>query len=161
MKLLNMALFFALIVALCSASAAAQHSTASTPAVRSPEIVLKEFYKWYIHAGSHDIDPFKTDKATLKKYVTARFIREIERNDKLPEGEGFDADYFLQTQDPLPSSNANNEAAWLKSISVSKVALKATTATAVVTFLDGYPKVKVTLILEGGVWKIDRVKDGR
>jgi hypothetical protein len=161
MKLLNRVLFCALIVALCSTPAAAQHSTASTPAGRSPEIVLKEFYKWYIHAGSHDIDPFKTDKATLKKYITVRFIREIERNDKLPEGEGFDADYFLQTQDPLPSSNANNEAAWLKSISVSKVARKATTATAIVTFLDGYPKVKVTLILEGGLWKIDRVKDGR
>ncbi len=161
MKLQNMALFFALIVALGSTSVAAQHSAAPKPAVRSPEIVLKEFYKWYIHAGSHDIDPFKTDRTTLKKYVSVRFIREIDRNDKLPEGEGFDADYFLQTQDPLPSSDANNEADWLKSIAVSKVALKATTATAIVTFLDGYPKVKVSLILEGGVWKIDKVKDGR
>src|SRR5712692_2521771 len=159
MKLLNLSLFFALTVALCSTSTGAQHSTESKPAVRSPEIVLKEFYKWYIHAGSHDIDPLKKDKATLMKYVTVRFIREIERNDKLPEGEGFDADYFLQTQDPLPSSQANNEADWLKSISVSKVALKGSTATAIVTFLDGYPKVKVSLILEGGVWKIDKVKD--
>ena len=157
MRLLNKVLFFALIL-LCNTSVGAQHSTASTPAVRSPEIVLKEFYKWYIHAGSHDIDPFKTDKATLKKYVTVRFIREIERNDKLPEGQGFDADYFLQTQDPLPSSEANNEAEWLKSITVSKVAIKATTATAIVTFLDAYPKVKINLILEGGVWKIDNVK---
>ena len=160
MRLLNMTLFFAL-VALSSMSVSAQHSTARTPAVRSPEIVLKEFYKWYIHAGSHDIDPFKKDKATLRKYVTVRFIREIERNDKLPEGEGFDADYFLQTQDPLPSSGANNEADWLKSISVSKIAIKGTTATAIVTFFDGYPKVKVSLILEGGVWKIDKVKDAR
>jgi len=161
MKPPNMTLFFALIVALCSTSVRAQHPTASTPAVRSPEIVLKEFYKWYIHAGSHDIDPFKKDRATLKKYVTARFIHEIERNDKLPEGEGFDADYFLQTQDPLPSSGANNEGDWLKSISVSKVVLKGTTATAIVTFLDGYPRVKVSLILEAGAWKIDKVKDGR
>src|SRR6266496_1389291 len=145
MKLLTMNSFFALIVALCSTSVGAQHSVASTPAVRSPEVVLKEFYKWYIHAGSRDIDPFKTDKATLKKYVTVRFIREIERNDKLPEGQGFDADYFLQTQDPLPSSQANNEADWLKSISVSKVAINATTATAIVTFFDGYPRVKVSL----------------
>src|SRR2546428_1258918 len=157
MILRNMNLTCLLIVALFSTSAG-QHSTASKPAVRSPEVVLKEFYKWYIHAGSHNIDPFKTDKATLKKYVTVRFIREIERNDKLPEGQGFDADYFLQTQDPLPSSEANNEAEWLKSITVSKVAIKATTATAIVTFLDGYPKVKINLILEGGVWKIDNVK---
>ena len=161
MNLRNMILFCAVIVALFNTSVSAQHSTAPTPAVRSPEIVLKEFYKWYIHAGSHDIDPFKKDKATLRKYVTVRFIREIERNDKLPEGEGFDADYFLQTQDPLPSSGANNEADWLKSISVSKIAIKGTTATAIVTFFDGYPKVKVSLILEGGVWKIDKVKDAR
>lgn len=161
MKLLNMSLICALTVVLSGAPVAAQRATASSPAAaRSPEVVLREFYKWYIHALSHDVDPLKADKATLKKYVTLRFIREIERNDKLPEGEGFDADYFLRTQDPLPSSDANNEADWLKSISVSKVALKATTATAVVTFLDGYPKVKVGLVEEGGVWKIDDVKDG-
>ncbi len=82
MKPRKMTLIFALMVALCSMSAA-QHSTARTPAVRSPEIVLKEFYKWYIHAGSHDIDPFKKDKATLRKYVTVRFIREIEREKAL------------------------------------------------------------------------------
>lgn len=161
MKLLNITLYFALIVALCSTSVNAQHTTGPASAVRSPEIVLREFYKWYIHAGSHDIDPFKTDKASLRKYVTVRFIREIERNDKLPEGQGFDADYFLQTQDPLPSSQANNEAEWLKSISVSKITLKGTTATAIVTFFDGYPKVRVSLILEAGAWKIDKVKDGR
>jgi hypothetical protein len=143
-----------------SVSVVAQRKPPNT-AAQSPEVVLKEFYRWYIHAGSHDIDSLKTDKATFRKYVTARFIREIERNDKLPEGEGFDADYFLQTQDPLPSSQANNEADWLKSISVSKVALTATTATAMVTFLDGYPKVKVTLIKEGMAWKIDRVHDAR
>jgi hypothetical protein len=48
-----------------------------------------------------------------------------------------------------------------KSFSVSKVALKANTATAIVTFLDGYPKVKVSLTKEGGLWKIDKVKDAR
>jgi hypothetical protein len=161
MKLLNMRLICALTVALLSTSAVAQRATAPSPAAaRSPEVVLREFYKWYIHDLSQDVDPLKADKAALRKYVTVRFIREIERNEKLPEGEGFDADYFLQTQDPLPSSDANNEADWLKSISVSKVAPKATTATAVVTFLDGYPKVKVSLVEEGGVWKIDDVKDG-
>jgi hypothetical protein len=159
MKLTNMAALFALIVMICSAPIVAQRTTRPSAAVRSPEVVLREFYKWYIHAGSHDIDPLKTDKATFRKYVSARFIREIERNERLPEGEGFDADYFLQTQDPLPSSDANNEAEWLKSISVSRVAVKGTTATAIVTFFAGYPKVKVSLIQEGGVWKINHVAD--
>jgi len=78
MKLQNMVLFCALIVAVCCTSVGAQHSTASKPAVRSPEIVLKEFYKWYIHAGIHGINPFKGKaRVTLKKYVTARYIRLI------------------------------------------------------------------------------------
>jgi hypothetical protein len=31
--------------------------------------------------------------------------------------------------------------------------------TAIVTFDDGYPKVKVSLSTEGGVWKVDNVED--
>src|SRR5205823_3310430 len=55
-------------VALPSTSAVAQGTTTSSPLDRSPEIIVKEFYKWYIHSVSHQIDPFKTDKATLKKF---------------------------------------------------------------------------------------------
>ena len=157
MKLSITALFFALIVIIGVVPVVAQRTLRPPAAARSPEVVLLEFYKWYIHAGCHDLDVFKKDKATLKKYVTVRFIREIERNERLPEGQGFDADYFLQTQDPLPSSQDNNEAEWLKHIVVSKVAIKGTTATAMVTFFDGYPKVRVTLMQEAGAWKINRV----
>jgi hypothetical protein len=163
-----MVLFFALIVALCSTSVAAQLSTASAPAVRSPEIVLKEFYTWYIHAGIHNIDPFKGKaRVTLMKYVTARYIGFRDRNERLVKNgrdpaDVWDSDYFLDTQDPTPSPNSGyKEADWLKNLSVSKVVIKGATATAIVTFLDGYPKVKVSLILEGGVWKIDKVKDAR
>jgi hypothetical protein len=90
--------------ALLLQQAAAQHPTASTPAVRSPEIVIKEFYKWYIHDvnGQGSNSPWKTTKgrAILKKYVTLRFIRAIDRNEKLPEdADAFDADYFLLDQD--------------------------------------------------------------
>jgi hypothetical protein len=66
----------------------------------------------------------------------------------LPEGEGFDADYFLLDQDTSGFSEKN--------ISVSGVAVKGATATAIVTFGS---KVKVSLIQEGGVWKIDKVKN--
>ena len=118
---------------------------------RSPEIVLREFYKWYIHSISRNVDPLKAGKATLKNYVTLRFIRVIERNDKLPEGEGFDADYFLQTQE--------DSSVTAKNIVVSNVAVKGATASAVVTFDEGYPRVRVSLIQEGGAWKIDNVKN--
>jgi Protein of unknown function (DUF3828) len=146
-----MSLICALMIALFSTSEAAQRTTASSPVARSPEVVLKEFYKWYIHSVSHQIDPLKAGKATLRKYVTLRFIRVIERNEKLPEGEGFDADYFLQTQEDSSVTDRN--------ISVSNVAVRGATATAIVTFDDGYPKVKVSLSKEGGVWKIDNVED--
>jgi Protein of unknown function (DUF3828) len=155
MKLLNIVLFFALIVALCSTSVAAQHSAASMPAVRSPEIVLKEFYKWYIHSINpykKATDPWGAGLATLKKYVTLRYIRATERNEKLPEGKGWDADYFLLDQDTSGYSEKN--------ISVSKVMIKGATATAIVTF-DQAGMVKVSLIQEGAVWKIDKVKNDR
>ena len=169
MKRLTLALFSLLIVVLCGISVVAQRRTATPPVARSPEIVLKEFYTWYIHADFHDIDPFKGKaRVTLKKYVTARFIREMDKNEKLvaesglESGEAFDADYFLQTQDPLPDKDSDlKETDWLKSMSVSKVAVRGSTATAIVTFLGGYPKVKVSLIKEGAVWKINNVKDAR
>jgi hypothetical protein len=157
MKLQNMTLFFALIVALCSTSVAAQRTTAPSSAVRSPEVVIKEFYKWYIHDvnGQGSNSPWKTTKgrAILKKYVTLRFIRAIDSNEKLPEdADAFDADYFLLDQDTSGYS--------VKSISLSKVAVKGATATAIVSFYRGDDRgVTVTLRQEGRVWKIDKVKD--
>jgi Skp family chaperone for outer membrane proteins len=74
MKLLTLVLFFGLIVAFSSTSAAAQHQAASSLAIRSPEVVLKEFYQWYIREvnGPSNNYPWKTTRgrATLKKYVT-------------------------------------------------------------------------------------------
>lgn len=147
----TLVLFTSLIVALLSTSVVAQRTTAPAPLVQSPEIVLKEFYKWYIHNLGRNVDPLKSGKTTMRKYVTLRFIREIERNEKLPEGEGFDADYFLQTQEYTAVTD--------KRIVISHVALKGSAATAVVTFDDGYPKVRVNLRQEADAWKIDNVKD--
>ncbi len=163
MKLKRSIACFCLIVfslSTCMPLLAQGRATTSAPVVGSPEIMIKEFYKWYINVLSHDIDPLKAGKATLKKYVTVRFIREIERNEKLPEGVGFDADYFLQTQDPLPSST-EDEADWQKNISISKVAVRGSTATAIVTFFKGYPRVGVSLIKEGSTWKINKVTEKR
>ena len=151
MKALTLVLFCSLMVGLFCAPLVAQRTAALSPLVQSPEIVLKEFYKWYIHSLGRNDDPLKVGKATMRKYVTVRFIREMERNDKLPEGEGFDADYFLQTQEYDSVTD--------KRIVVSHVAVKGTTATAVVTLDDGHPKVKINLRQEGDAWKIDNVKD--
>lgn len=156
MKLTRMTLFFALIVALCSTSVAAQRTTASSTVLRSPEIILKEFYKWYIHSINpykKATNPYEGGRAILKKYVTLRFIRAIDRNEKLPEdADAFDADYFLLNQDTSGYTEKN--------IAVSKVVIKGTTATAMVMG-DEMEMVKVSLIQEGGVWKIDKVKNER
>lgn len=147
-----------IVIALCSASMAGQPRATSAPVTQSPDAVIKEFYQWYIHVNYHEIDPLKEGRATLKKYVTQRFIREMDRNEKLPEGEGFDADYFLQTQDMIPGPISDmKEGDWLKSMSVSKVAVKGGTATAIVSFFKGYPRVGVSLMKEAGRWKINKV----
>jgi hypothetical protein len=149
-----MTLFFALIVALWSTSVAAQHSIASTPAARSPEIVLKEFYKWYIDSINHyqkATNPYEGGRARLKKYVSVRYLRAIDRNEKRPpESDAFDADYFLLNQDT---------SGYTSNIAVSKVVIKGTTATAVVTLNQDV--LMVSLVQEGGVWKIDKVKNDR
>src|SRR6266545_2478244 len=99
MRLLNIVLFCALILSLFSTPAAAQRKTAPFPVLRSPEVVLKEFYKWYVYSINHykkATNPYEDGRATLKKYVTLTFIRAIDRNEKLPaESDAFDADYFL------------------------------------------------------------------
>lgn len=156
MMLRNMALFFALIVALASTPVAAKRTKVSTPAARSPEVVLKEFYKWYIFATNNykkTTDPYEGGRATLRKYVTLRFLRAIDRNDKLGEdADAFDADYFLLDQDTSGYT--------VKNIAVSKVVIKGTTATANVSFYRGDDRgVKVSLVQEAGVWKIDKVND--
>jgi hypothetical protein len=115
----------------------------------TPESVIKDFYKWYINAVEGGADPFKKGRATLQKYVTLRLIRQIER----AESDGSDADAFLQTQEW--------DKAWANTAVVSKLSIKSTTATAIVTFdkETNYPRVLVTLVKEAGVWKIDRVKN--
>jgi len=88
MKSLNIALLFALIATLSGTSITAKNPTASTPPARSPEIVIKEFYKWYIYSINHykkATNPYEGGKVILKKYVTVGFIRAIDRNEKLLE----------------------------------------------------------------------------
>jgi hypothetical protein len=124
-----------------------QAETAPTP---SPEVVIKEFYKWYVHALNQDGDPLTKGRATLRKYVTIRFIREIDRALKGPDG--IDADVFLEAQDW--------DKDWEKNIAVSKVATRYSTTTAMVS-LSGKEmpthKLNLTLKREGGAWKIDKV----
>ena len=145
MKILTMALGAMLMIAFAGNYAAAS-SARAVP--NTPESVIKEFYKWYIIAVDANEDPMKKGKATLKKYVTLRLISQIARE----EAKGLDADSFVMTQEW--------DKEWANNVTVSKLSVKAATATAIVTFgTENYPRVAVTLVKAAGIWKIDRVKD--
>lgn len=142
-------LFLLPLLMLCASHAPCFSQTESAP-TPSPEAVIKEFYKWYVHALNQDGDPLTKGRATLRKYVTIRFIREIDRALK-SEG-GLDADMFLEAQDW--------DKEWEKNIAVSNVVTHYSTTTAMVT-LSGKEmenrKLNLTLKREGGAWKIDKV----
>jgi hypothetical protein len=161
MKLLTIALFSILIVALFSIAAAPPNEAASSNVEAAPDVVVEEFYKWYIHSVSHQIDPLKAGKTTLQKYVTQRFMRKLERIAREMAAGGYDGDYFLEAQRDYPDS-PNLEAEWINSMSTSKLVVKGATATVMISFGDNgaLAKERVSLIQEGGSWKIDDVKSG-
>jgi len=159
MKLLTLVLFSSLIVALCSTSVVAQRPTASSPPGHSPEVVVTEFYKWYIHSVSHNVDPFKSGKTSLKKFVTMKLILKIERIAREMASGGYDSDYFLEAQRDYPDS-PSLEDEWIKNVYVSKIIVRGTIATVTVSFGENgvLARERVSLVQEGGVWKIDNVK---
>ena len=147
MKHLAFGLSVTLAVAVAASPVNAQSAGAPRKAIQPPEAVVQEFYQWYIRSIGRGIDPFKQGRATLRKYVTLNLLRDVERTE-------LDADYFFQSQE------WDNE--WEKSVSVSRPEVRGAVATAIVTFnAAAYPRVMVTLRREGGVWKIDRVREAR
>jgi len=116
---------------------------------QTPGAAIKNFYHWYINAIEAGTDPFTKGRPTLQKYVTLRLVKQIER----AEANGADVDVFTYTQE--------FDAVWADKATVTNVRVNGASATAVVTFdaKTNYPRVRVTLAKEAGVWKIDRVKN--
>lgn len=114
---------------------------------------LTRFYVLYCHALSTNGNLLAhPDK--LKPYVSVRFLKELARLGKI-EG-GIEADPFVCAQDTDP--------AWEKNVKVAhaKASDDGKTASADVT-LGGTKEMvrhlKVALVNEAGVYKVDRVKD--
>lgn len=135
----------------CPASGAAQINSFERQGGSSPGAVVKNFYEWYIRAIDAGTDPFAKGRKTLLKYVTLRFVKQIER----AEASGADFDVFLYTQE--------FDSAWADNATVMSVRVKAATATAIVSFdaTTNYPRVKVTMVKNAGIWKIDGVKNAQ
>ena len=115
-----------------------------------PEAVIREFYAWYVKAVAANRDPFKDDTAQLKRYASARLIREVEKARKSGE---LGADPFIQAQDV--------DGSWAKNIKVAEPKISGETATAKVELKGsemGTHKLNVTMRNEAGVWKVDKVE---
>lgn len=79
------------------AASPAQAASSPAAAAQSPDVVVKEFYQWYLRSLKRNEDPFRQGLTTLRRYVSGELITELQRQRNSPDG--MDADYFLQAQD--------------------------------------------------------------
>ncbi len=118
-------------------------------AEKTPEETIRSFYHWYMSAlVAHD-SPFQTKRSEMNKFVTERFLKEIDQTSK--EANGLGADPFIQAQD--------FDDAWKSNIVVSNLKTTGSTATAKVELKgkDLSRKLNVSLAREQGSWKLDQV----
>jgi Protein of unknown function (DUF3828) len=118
----------------------------------SPETTIKGFYKWYIGEISKNKFPLTEQPAKMKQFITVGCYK-LYRN--IYDKKEFEADYFIAAQDW--------DEKWATNVKISNLKINANKATANV-ILDGKgdfdSKLKLKLIRQQGIWKID-VFDGQ
>jgi hypothetical protein len=117
----------------------------------TPEKVIRDFYQWYVQTLLSNGDPLSGNRSELKRYATARLIREIDKMVKGPDG--LNGDYFLDAQD--------FDKEWAKNITVATPAITGNRATAEVELKGsemGTRKLRVSLAQENSTWKVDKVE---
>jgi len=115
----------------------------------TPERAAQDFYRWYITELNADRYPIQRQKTAVRPKVSARLGKWLYSK----AYEEYGADYFLDAQDWDPK--------WAKTATAKKNSQKGNTATVTLDFgpsefMNGH-KVRVTMLKEGGTWKIDRV----
>ncbi|HEX8371151.1 MAG TPA: DUF3828 domain-containing protein [Chthoniobacterales bacterium] len=144
MKLLLLVLSFALAVIAPSNVYSAEEKKVEA----TPEVQITKFYAWYVKAVDAGKDPLSDNVSEMQKFVTKELLAKIEKD----SSEGMDADYFLNAQDVDPT--------WAKGITVKNLKVKENSATADVQLSGkgfGISHLKLSLRLEKGAWKIDKV----
>ena len=135
-----------LVVALGISSVA----QATEPVAANPSEAIRNFYHWYVGELIANRDPL-ANRSQLKRFVTERLVKEIDRMKKGPDG--LDGDYFVDAQD--------FDDLWAKNITVSDVKISGAKATAEV-LLAGKPdmrrRLQLSLVNDAGAWKVDKVK---
>ena len=118
-------------------------SLASNERAASPEEVTRQFYGWYL--GADFPNPDRSNMATFRKYVTQSFLKRATAPD-------VDAVLFIAAQD--------TDSTWANNFTVSKATIHGQKATVQVALNGKEMKynLTVTLLRQGGVWKINDVK---
>jgi hypothetical protein len=115
-----------------------------------PEAATLGFYHWYLGELNANRFPIDKNRTEMRKRVSARLAKWLFS----PAYSDYGADYFIDAQDL--------DAAWAKTVTVTGGTVKGNTATAVVTFPKSkfFPRkvMTVSLVREGGAWKIDKVR---
>lgn len=139
-----MLLFFALQVA-----AGAQS--------KPPDVVAKDFYKWYLTELNADRFPIRQDKKRMLGFLSSRLGRWVYS----PAYSEYGADYFIDAQDW--------DRTWVSGISASRPIIKGSTATLRIVLQPskgtysgfGRRTLPIKLVREGGEWKIDMINNRR
>lgn len=118
-------------------------------AQKTPESTIKSFYAWYIREISKNKFPLTEQPNKMKQFITVSCYNQNKR--AYDRGE-FDADYFISAQDFDEKWATNNK--------VSNLKIKGSTATANVNFYakSFNHKLKLKLLKQQGVWKIDVIE---
>jgi hypothetical protein len=146
-----------LLALLLAFGAANAHVAEVKAGARAPDAVASEFYGWYLDTLSADQDPLSDRYEVFSRYVakelSARLIERLQGG-KLPQ-----RDYFTQS--------GSYRVAWQGKVRAATMRLRAGAADVVVTLGDGAegdentggPRqvLALSMVLEGGVWKIRRV----
>ncbi|MEP6822841.1 MAG: DUF3828 domain-containing protein [Chthoniobacterales bacterium] len=117
----------------------------------APAQVIRDFYRWYVAELVGDREPFEAGRADLERYISARWLKEIDTMRNGPDG--LDADPFLSAQD--------FDKEWGNNVTVTEPVIKGAHATAEVELKGtemGSQKLSVKLTNENGAWKIDGVE---
>jgi len=147
MKLLVSVFTLVVAVGFSAAGNAAQPSAASGA---NPSDSIRNFHRWYVSELVANRNPMENRKE-LKRFSTERLLKEIDRMKKGPDG--LDGDYFVDAQ--------NFDELWAKNISVSDMKVSGTKANAEVLLAgkgDMRRRLQVSLVKDGDLWKVDKVK---
>jgi hypothetical protein len=140
---------FSLVVLLGFLSTTRAAEPATAPG-SNPSDAIRSFYRWYVTELIANRNPMENRKE-LKRFATERLLKELDRMKKGPDG--LDGDYFVDAQD--------FDDLWAKNITVSEVKISGAKATAEV-LLVGKPdmrrRLRVSLVKDGAIWKVDKVK---